>query len=131
MDDGVTAQREESIRSDPYCERLGIELESLGVGSARTQVTLEESHLNFHGIPHGGLIYSLADAAFAAASNAGGTDAFALETNISYLDAVEVGATLTATATSTHETRSTGEYEVVVTDGDDRIATFRGRVYKP
>ena len=131
MDDGVTPGREAQIRGDPYCERLGIELESVAAGSARTQVTLEESHLNFHDIPHGGLIYSLADAAFAAAANGAGTDAFALETNISYLEAVEVGTTLTATATSTHETRSTGEYEVVVTAADDRIATFRGRVYKP
>ncbi|WP_290812301.1 PaaI family thioesterase [Halovivax sp.] len=132
MDDGVTPEREALIRDDPFCARLGIELAAIGPGTATTRLELADDHLNFHGIPHGGAIYSLADAAFAAASNAGGDDAFALETNVSYLEAVEVGTTLTATATRTHETRATGEYEVVVSaDGGDRVATFRGRVYRP
>lgn len=72
------------------------------------------------------------DAAFAAASNAEGEDAFALETNVSYLEAVEVGTTLVATAERTHGGDRTGEYEVVVrTGGGDRVSTFRGRVYRP
>lgn len=149
MDEGISPEREERIRDDPYCAFLGIELVSLGSGSATTRLELAENHLNFHGVPHGGAINSLADAAFAAASNADGDDAFALETNISYLESVEVGTTLTAAAERTHETRSTGEYEVVVTadagggsdgaaragdgseDSSERIATFRGRVYRP
>jgi len=88
--------------------------------------------VNFHGTPHGGAIYSLADAAFAAASNSRGDTAVALETNISYLEAVNVGAVLTATAAETNATERTAEYEVVVTDADgERVATFRGRAYKP
>ena len=40
--------------------------------------------------------------------------------------------TLTATAEETHLAGSTAEYEVEITDeGGDRIATFRGRVYRP
>jgi len=43
-----------------------------------------------------------------------------------------VGDSLTATAEETHLAGKTGEYEVEVTDEDeDRIATFRGRVYRP
>jgi len=88
--------------------------------------------LNLHGTVHGGAIYSLADAAFAAASNSRGETAFALETNISYLDMTETGTTLFASATETHDGRRTAEYRVDVTgDGDERVATFRGRVYKP
>lgn len=131
MDDGVSPDREELIRDDPYCAFLGIELVSIGSGAATTRLTVTDDHLNFHGVPHGGVVNSIADAAFAAASNADGDDAFALETNISYLEAVEVGTTLIATAERTHETRSTGEYEVVVTAEDERVATFRGRVYRP
>lgn len=128
----VTDDRERQIRSDPFCELLGVELAEVGPGTAKTRLTIEESHLNFHGIPHGGAIYALADAAFAAASNAEGTDAYALETNISYLEAVPAGTVLEAAADRTHETSRTAEYEVVVVDGDgDRVATFRGRVYKP
>ncbi|MFB6298465.1 MAG: PaaI family thioesterase [Salinirussus sp.] len=127
----VPEEAGERIRSDPYCERLGIEVVDLAPGRARTELTITDRLCNFHGTPHGGAIYSVADAAFAAASNARGTDAYALETNISYLAAVEVGQTVTATAEETHVGGRTAEYEVVVTCDGDRIATFRGRVYRP
>lgn len=130
--DEVDPELRETMASDPYCATLGIELESVGPGTAETSLLVTDDLLNFHGTPHGGAIYSLADAAFAAASNSHGETAFALETNISYLESVETGTTITATATETHVTRRTAEYEVVVTDeADERIATFRGRVYRP
>lgn len=128
----VDAATRERIESDRFCERLGIDLVALEEGYARTEFTVEESLLNFHGTPHGGAIYSLADAAFAAASNARGETAVALETNISYLDAVDTGETLTATAEETHDGGRTAQYEVAITTEDeDLIATFRGRVYRP
>lgn len=132
-EDAVAAAVRERIESDPYCATLGIELRSLGPGSATTALTLTDDLVNFHGTPHGGAVYSVADAAFAAASNSHGDTAVALETNISYLAAVDVGTTVLATATETHLTRRTGEYEVVLTTEDDgeRLATFRGRVYRP
>ena len=120
------------IESDAYCETLGIEVAALEAGFARTELTITEDLLNFHGTPHGGAIYSLADAAFAAASNSHGETAVALETNISYLEAVETGETLTATAEETHAAGRTAEYEIEVTGEDgNRVATFRGRVYRP
>lgn len=129
----VDADQRDRIASDPYCETLGIDLRELEPGRAVTALEVTESMSNFHGTPHGGAVYSLADAAFAAASNSHGDTAVALETNVSYLDAVDVGATLVATAEETHLTRRTGEYEVVVTEEGtgDRVATFRGRVYRP
>jgi acyl-CoA thioesterase len=111
---------------------LGVELTALGPGTATTELTVTEDLLNFHGTPHGGAIYSLADAAFAAASNSEGDTALALETNISYFEAVEVGETLTAAAERVHERGRTASYRVAVTDErDDEIAAFRGRVYRP
>ncbi|SDN17905.1 acyl-CoA thioesterase [Halogranum gelatinilyticum] len=131
--DDVPAEVRERIESDPYCATLGIDLRELGAGSATTALTVTDDLLNFHGTPHGGALYSLADAAFAAASNSHGDPAVALETNVSYLAAVDVGATVLATATETHRTRRTAEYEVVLTTETDgeRVATFRGRVYRP
>ncbi len=125
-----TDEHREHVESDPYCETLGIELVDFEPGHARTRLEVTEELTNFHGTPHGGAVYSLADAAFAAASNSHGDTAVALETNISYLDAVDVGSTLTATAEETHLAGRTAEYEVVVTDeNDERVSTFRGRVY--
>jgi acyl-CoA thioesterase len=122
----------ETIASDPFCAKLGIELVAVEPGSATMQLEITEELLNFHGTPHGGAVYSLADAAFAAASNSEGETALALETNISYLDAVETGNTLVADAERDHESGRTGSYRVEVTDGDGgEVAIFRGRVYKP
>jgi acyl-CoA thioesterase len=126
------AEIRDRASSDPFCGRVGIDLEDIGAGYAETTMTIDENHRNFHGTPHGGAVYTLADAAFAAASNSHGDAAFALETNISYLAAADVGETLHAVAEETHLGGRTAEYEVVVTtEGGDRIATFRGRVYKP
>jgi acyl-CoA thioesterase len=128
---GVPDEVRERIESDAYCETLGIDVVELEPGYAQTELTVTEDLLNFHGTPHGGAVYSLADAAFAASSNSHGDTAVALETNISYLEAVETGETLTATAEETHMAGKTAEYEVEVTNSDDeRIATFRGRVYR-
>jgi acyl-CoA thioesterase len=128
----VDAETRKRIESDRFCAHLGIDLVALEAGYARTELTVDESLLNFHGTPHGGAVYSLADAAFAAASNARSETAVALETNMSYLEAVDTGETLTATAEETHDGGRTAEYEVLVTNGaDDRVATFRGRVYRP
>jgi acyl-CoA thioesterase len=122
----------EAIANDPYCARLSISLETLDTGHAVTALELDESLCNFHGTPHGGAVYSLADAAFAAASNAHGEAALALETNISYLAPATVGETITAVAEETHAAGRTAEYDVQVSDAsDDPIATFRGRVYRP
>lgn len=136
----VSPADRERIDADPYCATLGIELASIEPGRAVTRLTIDDGLLNFHGTAHGGAIYSLADAAFAAASNALGETALALETNVSYLEGVETGTTLEARATEIHRTRRTASYEVVVVavgdssaDGDDanHVATFRGRVYRP
>ena len=132
--DGVDHAHAELIAADPFCSFVGIELIAVEPGAAETALTVTADHLNFHGVAHGGIVYTLADAAFAAASNAHGPTALALETNTSYLEAIEEGTALRATATETHWTERTAEYEVVVTDGGgdgDRVASFRGRVYRP
>ena len=128
----VPEERRASIADDPFCELVGIELVDLGPGTAVTELEVPDRHVNFHGIPHGGAINALADAAFAAASNAAGVTAFALETNVSFLEAVDVGTTLTATAEERHVRGRTGSYDIAVTDdGGEPVATFRGRVYRP
>ncbi|NHN58869.1 MULTISPECIES: PaaI family thioesterase [Halorussus] len=128
----VPDERRERIASDPFCEKLGIELAALGPGTATTEVTVTDDLLNFHGTPHGGAIYSLADAAFAAASNAEGETALAMETNVSYFEAVDVGETLTGEAERVHRRGRTASYSVAVTDEDGgEVAAFRGRVYLP
>jgi acyl-CoA thioesterase len=121
----------ERAANDPFCETVGIDLASVHPGYAETTLTVGEEHLNFHGTPHGGAVYTLADAAFAAASNTGEKTAVALETNISYLSAVDVGDRLRAVAEEVHIGGRTAAYDVRVEDeAGDPVATFRGRVFR-
>jgi acyl-CoA thioesterase len=109
------------IAGDPYASRLGIELLDLGPGRARAALTLTPDLLNFHGTPHGGAIFSLADAAFAAACNAGGRPALALTVNIQFLSPASPGARLVAEARADREGRRAGFYGITVTAEDGTL----------
>lgn len=120
------------MSSDPFCDLLGIKLLNVEPGAATTRMDVTEELLNFVGTPHGGALNTVADAAFAAASNSYGDLAVALETNISFLSTADVGSTVTARAEETHVSRRTGEYVVTISDeAGGRLGTFRGRVYRP
>jgi acyl-CoA thioesterase len=86
------------IAADPFARRLGIETLELRPGWSRLRLVLDPSMMNFHGIAHGGVVFALADAAFAAASNSRGTPAVALAMSIQFLDAARAGDTLIAEA---------------------------------
>jgi acyl-CoA thioesterase len=111
----------EGIAADPYGRRLGIELLEAAPGRARAALTLDESLRNFHGDPHGGAIFSLADFAFAAACNAGGPPAVALSVTIHFVAAPAAGARLTAEARAVRQGRRTGFYAMTVTADDGTV----------
>ena len=101
-------------------------------GYARADMTVGPELLNGAGLTHGGAIFSLADIVLAAASNACGTVALALNANIHFLKATTVGAVLTAVAREENLTRRTGVYRVEIRDnGGELIALAEGLVYKP
>lgn len=127
----VSDEQRQKITSDPFCELLGIEFESIEPGEARTRLTVEERHLNFRGMLHGGVVFSLADAAFSAVGNTGGISSVALEANISFLAPVESGDTVVAEARESHSTPRTAQVELTVRKKNGtRVATVRGRSYK-
>lgn len=131
MNAGVHPQIREKIAGDPFARSLGIELLELKPGYSKMRMVVRENMLNFHGIPHGGAIFSLADAAFAAASNSHGTQAVALEMTVHYLAAAEVGTTLYAEAAEEKLGRRTALYHIRVTDPDGNlIASCQGLVYR-
>ena len=108
-------QVRQTISSDPFARFLGIELLALGEGYSKVTLTIGDHMLNFHGLPHGGVIFSLADAAFAAACNSYGQAAVALHVGISFLAAVSVGTRLVAEASEESLGRRTGLYRLTVT----------------
>lgn len=119
------------MREDPFAHFLGIELLELREGYGKVVMTIEEHMLNFHGVPHGGVIFSLADAAFAAACNSHGRVALALTVSINFLAAVPVGTRLYAEATEESLGRRTGLYRLAVTTAEGApVAICHGTAYR-
>ncbi len=119
------------ISQDPFAQWLGIELQELRPGYSRVSMTLTPQMVNFHGIPHGGAIFSLADAAFAAAGNSHGQAAVALSMTIQYLAAAEPGTRLAAEAQELRKGNRTGFYQITVkTETGELIAACQAVVHR-
>lgn len=120
----------EKVKNDPYAGLLGIIVESVDEGYARCSVTVSGSMLNFLGMLHGGLVFSLADVAFSAASNRDHSPSYALDISGSFLRTAKVGDVIIAEARLIHTTRRTGVYRMDVKNGSDLMATFNGTVFR-
>ena len=121
----------QKLEEDPYGILLGMKLEEIRKGYARVSLVIEKSFCNFLGYVHGGLIFSLADQAFAAASNSRGVTSLALQMNINYLRAPSVGDILTAEAEEKSLTPKIGFYQIKVEDSSHQlIAQAQGIVYR-
>lgn len=112
--------------ADGASRAAGVRLLEVGAGRAVAVLTVEERHLNGHGIVHGGYLFMLADTAMAFASNAG-VPAVASHAEIDFLRPVRRGAELVAEAVERARAGRSGLWDVTVRDGDGVVAEFRGR----
>ena len=118
------------VRRDAFCAEIGIELIAVAPGSATTRVRVGARHLNFGGVCHGGLTFTLADAAFGIACNARGIAAAGIDCHMIYNRAVKVGETLTATATELSYSPRIATYRVDVAREDGKlIAAMTGTAF--
>ena len=99
---------------DAASQSLGLSLVAVGHDTATLSLTIAPQHLNSHGIAHGGVIFSLADSAFAYASNSGTSSAVSQANSITYLSPAQLGETLTAQASLVSRAGRTAIYNVTV-----------------
>jgi acyl-CoA thioesterase len=118
------------VTLDPFMLTLGLQAEVPMPGQARVWGIIRPEFLNSWGSAHGGFLYSVADAAFALASNSHGTLAVALAAHMEYLQASQAGAEVEALATEVHLGRRTAVYRVEVRSGPALLAIFTGTVYR-
>jgi acyl-CoA thioesterase len=105
----------------------GLVIEEAREGYARVRMLLRPDMANGHGIAHGGMIFSLADSAFAYACNSRNATTVAAQASISFLSPAKVGETLIAEAEERASSGRTGVYAVRVMASDGRIvAEFQG-----
>jgi acyl-CoA thioesterase len=94
-------------------------------------MTVEARHLNGLDLGHGGAIFTLADYAFAAASNSHGIDAVAISITISYFKAAKAGDVLTAEAKEIAVSRKIGTYAIsVFNQNGDTVAFMQGTAFR-
>jgi acyl-CoA thioesterase len=116
---------------DRASQALGVELLEVGPGSARMRMAVREDMLNGHGTCHGGLIFALADSAFAFACNARNEATVALGCQVTFVAPARLGDELVAEASERARAGRTGVYDVEVRNGrGEVVAVFRGNSYR-
>ena len=120
----MTAQ--EFFKNDLFAENAGVVLLEVRKGYSKAKLEIKPEHLNAGARTQGGAILALA-----AAANSHGTLAFSLSSTITFLRASGPGDTLFAEARERYIGRSTGCYQVDITNQDgELIATFESSVFR-
>lgn len=119
------------LETDRCARALGIEVLQADPGHARLSMTVRRDMTNGFDIVHGGMIFSLADTAFAMACNHPtddeGTITVATGVDINFLASAHVGDELVAEAVEVSRTGRSGIADVTISRGDQVIGVFRGR----
>jgi acyl-CoA thioesterase len=119
------------MENDLFSQWLGIEVLEIRDGFSKIKMTVREEMINGFGIVHGGIAFSLSDSAFAFACNNRNNLSVALDTSINFTKPVHVGDVLTAEAKELHNGKSTGLYEITVTNQRDHmVALFKGTCFR-
>jgi acyl-CoA thioesterase len=128
------AQRlaEQSARAlfanDHASRSLGIDIDDVRPGFARLRMKVRADMINGHGTCHGGIVFALADSAFAVACNTHNTVTVAAAASIDFLAPAQEADELTAEARELWRSRRSGIYEISVSNQrGETIALFRGR----
>jgi acyl-CoA thioesterase len=116
---------------DLASQKLGMRIAEVRPGYARLVMAVREDMVNGHEICHGGLIFTLADSAFAFACNTYDAVTVAAAASIEFLLPAHLGDELTATAEERSRSKRTGVYDVVVRNQNgESVALFRGRSHE-
>ena len=81
---------------DRFAASIGAQLTEVREGYARAELTVEKRHLNGAGVCQGGVIYTLADLAFAGVANSRGILTLGISNTITFLKSAQLGDHLTA-----------------------------------
>ncbi|MEG2881612.1 MAG: PaaI family thioesterase [Christensenella sp.] len=105
----------EYFENDRFVRALGIEIVSAEEGKCECAAKIEDCHLNAGNVVQGGMIFTIADFAFAVAAHCKHGIVVSLTNNITYVRPPK-GNMLIAQASETAATRKTCLYDVVITD---------------
>ncbi len=113
-------------KTDSCSQALGMAIEAVGPGSATLSMTVREDMLNGQRHCHGGVLFTLADSAFAFACNAYNQFTVAQHCSVTFLKPVNEHDKLIANAIERVREGRSGIYDVTIMRGTERVAEFRG-----
>jgi acyl-CoA thioesterase len=114
---------------DRFATGNGMRVTEVRPGYARTEMAVEPRHMNAVGVMQGGAVFTLADLAFAAASNSHGVVAVACQADMTFFKGVTTGR-LTAEAEEIARTRKLSTCVIRVTDEQgELVGLFKGVAY--
>lgn len=118
---------DELLRREGTGPAWGVVIDDAREGYARVRMIVRDDMLNGHRSAHGGMIFALADTAFAYACNSRNETSVAQNATISFLTQAQTGDVLIAEAQELVRSGRSGVYQVSVRTGDGRaIAEFTG-----
>ena len=116
---------------DRASQALGMAIIAMRPGFARLTMKVRADMVNGHELCHGGLLFTLADSAFAFACNSYNESTVAAAGAIDFLQGARLGDELTAEARELWRSRRNGLYDIVICNQHgERVALFRGRSYR-
>ena len=127
----AAAVRDGMYARDRAAQALGNTVDAIAPGAAVCRMSVREEMVQGHATCHGGIVFTLADTAFAYACNAYNRARGALGAEITFVAPARAGEVLIATARERNRSGRTGVYDVEVTRQDDTlVALFRGTSYE-
>ena len=116
--------------TDYFRELLGIKVLETRDGYSKMSLKIGKKHTNAVGFTHGGVLFALADCAFAEAVNFGNKQAVAIQVSINYLRPSSEGDVLTAEATTVSDSKTLALCRVAIKKENKNVALFSGLAYK-
>lgn len=117
--------------TDHASQAFGMRIASVAPGECSVTMTVRKDMTNGHGTCHGGMLFTLADSAFAFACNSSGVATVAASASIDFLAAAREGDVLTARARALWHGGRSGIYEITITNQNGaQVALFRGRSHR-
>ncbi|PKI02097.1 phenylacetic acid degradation protein PaaD [Glaciecola sp. 33A] len=124
----ASACAQHMFSTDSLSQSLGMQIQTVDEGKAVVSMQVKQDMLNGHQTCHGGIIFSLADSAFAFACNSQDQVAVASNCSIDFLRPALIGDKLTAISEVQYQGNKTGVYQTMVTNQNKQlIAIFKGK----
>ena len=119
------------LARDRFSAWLGLEIVSVEPGNCTCRMTVRDEMANGFAVSHGGIVFSLADSAFAFACNSSGFVTVSIENTIRFPAAIRSGDVLTAVVREVASSNRLGYYAGEVTNQDGRVVgLFTGTSYR-